>query len=454
MIRVTGILFAILLLTIPAPPGQAQQQDGLSLPSIVVRETLRPETGAVVGQRVALYVDVLFPDEMPMPPRLAPPEIPGAQVFRFESQATTMSERIDGRDHVGQRFEFAVYARRGGELTVPPVTVTVIDRAQNIIGEVHGSAVTLRIDVPEGLDAFKPVVASRRVRMSQMWTPDPATVLKPGLKPGDALKRTIRREASDVPGLALQAPELSAPEGVRIYADPPQIDDSISRGEVTGRRLDQIVYVFEKEGSYTLPAMTQAWFDLSEKVARMETASAVTVNVVAGPAVSAGVNPGVAQERSLSRAQWAMLAALALGLAAVVVIISKYWWRLQASWRKWHSIRLSSEKTIFKELERACLTGDAHVTYRALKTWTMRCEQGGMRPDTSQEPLHGLVSELESALFRPNPTPEAWTAARGGLLADCLRSARRIMLARSVAPLAGSALPLLNPARQIPPGSG
>jgi hypothetical protein len=333
---------------------------------------------------------------------------------------------------------------------VPPVTVTVLDRAQNVIGEVHGSAVTLRIDVPEGLDASKPVVASRRVSMNQTWTPDPATVLKPG----DALKRTIRREASDVPGLALQAPELSAPEGVRIYADPLQIDDSVSRGEVTGRRLDQIVYVFEKEGSYTLPAVTQAWFDLGEKVARTETAEALTVNVVAGPAVSAGVDPGATPERSLSRAQWAILAALALGLAAIVVMISKYWRRLQARWREWQSIRLSSEKTTFKELERACLTGDAHKTYRALKTWTMRCEQGGMRPDTSQELLHGLVSELESALFRPNRAPAAWTGAKGRLLADRLRSARRIMLARSETPLAGSALPLLNPARQIPPTSG
>ena len=79
-----------------------------------MRTNVKPEKGAVVGQRVALHVDVLFAGEMTRPPRVVVPETAGAQILRFESQATTMSDRIDGVAYIGQRFEFALYARRGG----------------------------------------------------------------------------------------------------------------------------------------------------------------------------------------------------------------------------------------------------------------------------------------------------------------------------------------------------
>ena len=93
----------------------------------------------VIGQHVRVLVDVLFPGEMPRPPRVSLPEMPGAQILRFETQATTMSDRIDGKDHVGQRFEFALYPRRGGTLEVPAPQVTVLDRAGEETGRLRGS---------------------------------------------------------------------------------------------------------------------------------------------------------------------------------------------------------------------------------------------------------------------------------------------------------------------------
>ena len=39
---------------------------------------------------------------------------------------------------------------------------------------------------------------------------------------------------------------FAAPPGVRVYVDPPQTDDRVERGDLTGRRTDRVTYVFER----------------------------------------------------------------------------------------------------------------------------------------------------------------------------------------------------------------
>jgi hypothetical protein len=78
---------------------------------VVVRESLDPPTGAVIGQHVALRVDVLFSGDMPHPPRVSLPNVAGVQAMRFETQATTLRGTIAGDTYIGQRFEFALCLR-------------------------------------------------------------------------------------------------------------------------------------------------------------------------------------------------------------------------------------------------------------------------------------------------------------------------------------------------------
>ena len=83
---------------------------------------------------------------------------PGAQILRYETQATTMNDRIDGTEHVGQRFEFALYPRRGGALEIPAPQVTLLDRAGEETGRIAGTPTRIEVTVPTGVDPSKPVV--------------------------------------------------------------------------------------------------------------------------------------------------------------------------------------------------------------------------------------------------------------------------------------------------------
>ena len=76
--------------------------------NVVVRAKLDPATGAVPGQPVKLFVDILFEGAMPRPPLVEVEAASGAQILRFETQAVTIREDVNGKDYVGQRFEFVV----------------------------------------------------------------------------------------------------------------------------------------------------------------------------------------------------------------------------------------------------------------------------------------------------------------------------------------------------------
>ena len=223
------ILLAMLLVCLGTPLCAQERPT-----SVLVRETLDPAKGAVIGQHVALRVDVLFPGDMPHPPRVTLSDVTGVQIMRFETQATTLGETIDGNAYVGQRFEFAIYARRGGRLEIPPAKVALLDRQGDVVGNVVGQAVSLRLTVPPGVDASEPVVATHALTLEQQWAPAPRSTFKAG----DAIVRSITRTAQDVPGLAMRDLAFPVPEGARAYIDPPDISDRENRGIVTGRRVD------------------------------------------------------------------------------------------------------------------------------------------------------------------------------------------------------------------------
>jgi hypothetical protein len=403
-------LLVFLLLALGAGSAAAQS----ALDGIVVRTSLKPESGVVIGQQVRLLVDVLFAGVMPRPPRVAMANMPGAQIVRYESQATTMSERIDGKDYIGQRFEFALYPRRGGALAVPAPVITVLDAKGDEVGRVQGNATKLDVPVPPGVDPSRPVIASSKLTLEEQWAPAPTTAFKAG----DALVRTITREAADVAGMAMLDLVFPAPGGVRVYLDSPQSEDRFERGDVTGRRTDKATYVFESGGVFTLPGVAQPWWDLA--TGRLRTARAPDVTV----AVTAPAAPISSTDRFEG---WVFALATASGVLALA------WWgvpRLRARQMARLAAWLASESKAFADLERACLQSDATAIYRAFVFWRQRVRQ--------PQAFAPFAEEIEAAVFADAPWSRDKARAFAGRV-EAARSQRR-RVARSQ-----SALPPLNP---------
>ncbi|MGE7414998.1 hypothetical protein [Methylobacterium tarhaniae] len=371
----------LLSATVACSPVVAEETGG----PVIVRQAVQA-AGAVIGQRVSVYVDVLFAGEMPAPPQVRLPDVPGAQVFRFESQGTTLQEHVNGNPYVGQRFEFALYARRGGSLTVPPARVTLLDRRREAVGGAMGQATALTVRVPAGVDASGPIVATARLSLDQRWEPPPAETVRVG----GAVKRTVVREAEDVPALAMQDLRASTPDGVRAYADPPDTDDRSDRGTLTGRRVDRITYVFEKAGTFPLPALRQPWWDLGTQALRTSEAAGATVHVQ-GPSTDAA-SPVLDGTKSLS---WPTYLLGSVLLAALI-------WAARNLFR-WTGARRNGEPAAFRRLLRACRGTQPEPAYAALHQWRARFADTVGANRVPGDAIDAAAGSLTATLFEGGP---------------------------------------------------
>ena len=398
------VLLALFALLLGAVPAAAQ----------IVRTTVKPEAGVVLGQHVRVLVDVMFPGDMPRPPRVSLAEMPGAQILRYETQATTMNDRIDGKEHVGQRFEFALYPRRGGALEIPAPRVTLLDRTGVEIGHIAGTPTRIEVTVPTGVDPSKPAIATTELKLDQRWQPEPTGAFKAG----DALVRTITRQAADIPGMAMLDLVFAAPPGVRVYVDPPQTDDRVERGDLAGRRTDRVTYVFERGGSFPIEAVVQPWWDLEAGRLRQAQGPGATVAVAA-----AATPPATGDRLEL----WLYAVTTVAGLLALL------WWawpRLMAGHAERRARWEGSEPKAFRDLQEACRHGDARDVYRAFSVWRRRTDRA-----TAVGPF---AEEIESVVF----ASAAWSLARSRAFGQGIEAVRR---AEHRAP-AAAVLPPLNPA--------
>ncbi|MDB5487783.1 MAG: hypothetical protein JWQ58_1498 [Reyranella sp.] len=399
----TRLLLLLVLMT-AAFPAAAQ---------VMVRTTLKPDSSVVLGQPVRVLIDVLFPGEMERPPRVTLPDTSGAQILRYESQATTLTERIDGKDRVGQRFEFALYPRRGGKLEVPAPQVVTFDRGGTETGRISGIPATLEVSVPAGVDPSKPVVAARAFTLEQNWQPDP----RGAFKAGDAIVRTIVRQAPDVPGMAMLDLDFPAPPGVRVYRDPPQTNDRVDRGDLTGQRTDRVIYVFEGGGSLPLEAVVQPWWDLTSGRLRRAEGSGVTLAVTA----TAPAAPYAKVLLSLYVAT-TCLGLVFLGLWALP--------RLRSALSRRRALWAASETKAFHDLQHACRGDDPRAIYRAFTIWLQRIA------DAAE--YGSFAEEIESAVFASRP----WTSQKSHDF--CVRLVAQRTTRRQA--VSGAGLPPLNPA--------
>jgi hypothetical protein len=416
---------ALLILALLAVPSLALGQAPASADAPVIRTTVRPAEGIVIGQGVAIDVAVLFRSEMIHPPLVSLPEVGGAQIFRFSSQGYTIRDRIDGQDYIGQSFEFTLYPRRGGTITVPGAKVRLLDRGGEPLGSANGTSSQIEVVVPPGVDASGPVLVSNKVEASQDWSPDPATAK---FRVGDAIVRTIRRRADAVPALGMAEFAFAAPQGVRVYVDKPIIEDQINRGSVEGHRTDKVTYVFEKPGSFELPELSQPWWNLSNKQAGTEVLSGVSATVSA---------------MSTSNAHRLNTNSLALALLTITILVVAGGLAFLLRWKPHRKDYRASAAFARKRFLAVAGKADPIETYKALREWRGRlkpAEAGALESDPAFTRLH---QQLLATIFSGT---ENWTRRDGRALSQAA-AAWRNGSHRDDEP---DALPPLNPIDRRP----
>ncbi len=325
---VFGLLFffiAIVSLAVAGAPQDKEEKKEGNV-EIIVRSLLRPEGTARVGERIVWQVDVLAKDSWASLPRLPQINLSGAIVYTPSSQSVRLTETIEGSTYTGQRYEWWVYAKRPGKLTLPETAIDVVAKSFGVgAGEPEVSRrvleqVVIEVKVPPGLDKDIPVVSADELTAHQSW--DPAAVRR--FKVGDGISRRIERTLSGAPALMLPPVVFADVEGVRQYRKQPELNDRLNRGELVGSRSDSVTLVFERAGDFELPAVIIDWWEpASSTWQQLELPGIEVVVDQAGEVADVAENEGTVTSSSWAVARLFGFILGPMGLAGLVFYFAR-----------------------------------------------------------------------------------------------------------------------------------
>lgn len=307
---------------------------------------------------------------------------------------------------------------------------------------------TSRIEVrlPPGTQDPALLVTAPSLRLDTRMDGDSARVMV-----GDAITRHVTLTAQDTSAMLLPPMPWAAPDGMRVYPNPPRLSDSSDRGVLSAVREDSAAFVPQRPGRYRLPAASFQWFNPQDsQMRRIDVPALVVEAIVAAPA-----------PQPLHRRPGIVLPALALLAAAAACLAYRH--RLRAWLARHGPDRATPEAQAFSEFLRACRQNHAPRACTALLRWSVLAIPAGERPTLRHLACLATTPELEAEGTRltehcfarapgrdgpPDATASPWS---GHGLASAARVARRRLHATPRGFPTRQALPPLNPGSAPPP---
>jgi hypothetical protein len=214
--------------------------------------------------------------------------------------------------------------------------------------------------------------------------------------------------------LETQLPDLEIvqADGIRQYADQPELDRSVGSAGLTVQRTERFAVIAQRAGSVELPAVELPWWNVDARqweVARIESR---TVEVLPSTEAVAPVADEVA-EIPIQTETVVEQSALAWWLAAVLGL---GWLATAAAW--WYTARYrprkargtdnrstSSARGALSRVERACRVSDPQAARDALLDWASHeavfadCTSLGALAERLPEDAADAIRDLEKHLY-------------------------------------------------------
>jgi len=437
MRRMGMLLHVIVWLACVCPAAPAQDRGIPAEPPepepVMIRSSLDPDTPALVGQKVRLYIDVMTNTWFTKAPQYPELRIPHAVCLELSQFGTNYSERIQGETYAVQRKEYVIYPQREARYAVPALAVEITyarpgDSPGNVTLKTPDFSFDSRIpEQARGVDHF---VCTPRFLVREQYDRGFEDI-----KVGDSVTRTITMTAEDSAGMMLPPLEFSPVEGIAVYPKAPRTENASNRGENTGIRVESTTYVMEAEGTYVLPAIQLFWYDLGARDLRVETLEAVQFSVAANPDLDAEMpafledeetgpqeEAEAAGEQQISLRNILYLALAILGVtAALGMFVFPAMKRLRVWRKRQRELKAESEEAFFRDFRNACRSRDPHRIMQSLLSWLDRGYSGPGAATVDEfvsladdMELRALAAALKDRLYRQREDEEppiTWHAA-------------------------------------------
>jgi hypothetical protein len=302
--------------------------------------------------------------------------------------------------------------------------------------------ISFEATIPEEARGLPYFIGTTRLTARQDVEPRSDTLLV-----GEAISRTLSVSVREA--LSIVIPPL-APDsiaGLTLYMDPATVTDTGGeRGETReGSRVERLTYVAQDPGTYALPPIEIAWWNLERNRLERTTLPAIEFTVepapMAEPVFEAEMDQDSAAvaltKRPESPMDWGAVQRLAAGLVALLLAV----WgvrRILPRIRGWlarrAAVREANEARRFAAVLGASRTNDPRGAREALVRWIEAVQGGGeagpLADFARARNLLELATEIEALdahLYGPGEA--GWTGAALARAArqarDSLESARR-----------------------------
>lgn len=211
---------------------------------------------------------------------------------------------VNGKNMREIIFKYAFFPQRSGKLTIPSARFEGytlgkpqkrIDPFKDLFGDDLGASLGFTFAEREPVllrsqpieIEVRPIPAANngnwwlpatQVLLADKWEPE-----NPQFKVGEAVHRTVYLKANGV--LDSQLPEINFGEvqGLKQYPEKPATEMSIERGSVVSIVKVSNVYIPNKSGKMTIPAIKVNWFDINSGQNKTATLPAKEITVFSNP---------------------------------------------------------------------------------------------------------------------------------------------------------------------------
>ncbi|SFN11400.1 BatD family protein [Variovorax sp. OV329] len=382
-----------------------------------VRVQVQGKQPVLVGQQVPVEVTVVAPNYFLSAPPFPDLVLQGAIVTMPDDRSIHGVDTVDGQTLASIQKTYVFTAQQAGDFELPPVRIDFSYQGDD--GKPQQANLTLPstrigVQLPAGTTAAAAAGAAlmpaTRLLIQQSLDRDASQ-----LSAGDALVRTVQIQAANTPAMLIPPPKFEAPSGVQMFQADPVLSNGDGRdgGFAGGQRLERVTYVFEKSGSYTLPAVELQWLDPQTQKPATAQAPAVMVQVKASAHLGDRIAPALPAGASSSPARkpvhWSWIA---LAVAGVALLLATGWW-VRSRLPRWRQRRAEaqaaharSDDAMFEHLLVACRAGDARAAHTALLDWCRAHVQATPQAWAAQlgdGELAAQVERLGRQLYRAGP---------------------------------------------------
>lgn len=338
-------------------------------PSLLrIRAHSSPEEPVWVGEQVNFYVTVLMATRPKGSPTFQVLDVSGGILQQIPSRPLYGTEEIDGIQFTTWMYSFALYPHRAGMHTIPPIRVKVsLADANGKWQQLSASTDPFNIAsrLPAGAEGLATLISSTEFEAHERWDP-----VHKKIKVGAAITRTITMRAANFLGMGFPPISFQAAEGVGVYPKLPGVNDAIHRGDISGERIETVVYIFEREGQYTLPGLSIPWFDISTNELKQVSFPPRRLEVAPNPAFVRSEQKNSPPDSLLP---WRVIViGMVVSLIAVAIVLVFAHRFRESLRRQTQKIRLywaRSEPHLFRQLLTAAKANDARAIVNRSTRW-------------------------------------------------------------------------------------